>query len=146
MNLSIYEEISDIITLNSIIKKLGFKSYFKIFVDRDEDIYNLKVKILKEQGKHFQAFDIMNLKYKNWYSVCLREFVNNDAFWDHMTHVQYHFDSKSGKISWKNNIRKIKINNKREQTYKEIIPVKKPRESRISKYIWYSSEDTNTSN
>jgi hypothetical protein len=48
-------------------------------------------------------------------------------------------------LSWKNDIRKIEIDNKREQVYEEIVPVKKPRESGISGYMWYSSGDSDTS-
>jgi hypothetical protein len=62
MGLPMYEKMGDIITLNGIIKELGSKGYFKVSVGRDEDVYDLKAKILEEQGKYFQAFDAMNLK------------------------------------------------------------------------------------
>jgi hypothetical protein len=86
----------------------------------------------------------MSTGIENWCSVCLGEFANNDAFWKHMAYVQCHFDSKSGKMSW-NNDRKIEIDNKREQVYEEIVPVKKPRESGISGYMWYSDGNADTS-
>jgi hypothetical protein len=87
----------------------------------------------------------MSTGIDNWCSVCLGEFANNDAFWGHMFSVQCHFDSKSGKMSWENDIKKIEIDNKREQVYEEIIPVEKSRESGISEYMWYSSGDADTS-
>ncbi|CAG8441994.1 15223_t:CDS:2, partial [Funneliformis caledonium] len=50
MGFPMYKEVDDIITLNGIIKELDSKSYFRVSVDKDEDVYDFKMKILEEQS------------------------------------------------------------------------------------------------
>lgn len=61
MGLHMYEEM-DTITLNGIVKDLGFGSYFEITIDKNKSIYQLKKAILRELKHIYPNIDAIGIQ------------------------------------------------------------------------------------